>query len=195
VVKRTYANRLQNYVKYDIINNAIIFKLLPLKKFSEAFASEVFIGREIMQYNHCVLGSPERVMRTNGNKRMYNYLKFDGTFLSEEWFIDGGAFSDGFACVKRENGLSNFLKTDGTFLCTEWFAFISRFDEDGVASVRRTNGLWNFLKVDGTFLCEEWFLGTNFFFKGGAMVQRQDGEWYWYTLKPDGIFSEAREDI
>ena len=131
-------------------------------------------------------GNPiARVIRSEGDKKEYNLLKPNGTFVSEEWFTFVGKFFKGLAMVQRTDGLWNFIKVDGKFLTVEWFKSACDFSED-FALVQRENDLWNYLNPDGTFLSDEWFKEIEDFlcgyvdgvFCGFAKVQAQDGKYY-----------------
>jgi len=52
-----------------------------------------------------------RLPREDG---MWNFLKPDGMLLGEEWFELVDDFREGFAVVRREDGLLFMLATDGT---------------------------------------------------------------------------------
>lgn len=48
--------------------------------------------------------------------RRINYMKNDGSFISDEWLIEGDAFFvDGFVRVKFCNGVQYYMKYDGIF--------------------------------------------------------------------------------
>ena len=101
--------------------------------------------------------------------------------IKTEWWkndnvLDFLYFSDGFARVKRGDGLWNFIDKQGNYLSDEWFNWADNFS-DGFARVKRVDGLWNFIDKQGNYLFNEWFNKADNFYDGFAEVQRANGEW------------------
>ena len=67
----------------------------------------------------------------------YNFLKPDGTYLSNVWFDDVCCFKNDFASVKLNNKW-NFIKPDGTYLSEIWFDWVEYFI-DGFVRVKLKN--------------------------------------------------------
>lgn len=99
----------------------------------------------------------------------------------KEWWknenvLDLLYFSDGFARVKRGDGLWNFIDKNGKILSDEWFKWAANFQE-GFAIVQKiTNSLYNFIDTKGKILSNEWFIDAYSYRDGFARVQKANGE-------------------
>ena len=77
-------------------------------------------------------------------------ITIDEIIKTTEWWkhenvLDLLYFSDGFARVKRGDGLWNFIDKQGKLLSEEWFSWVNDF-KDGLAVGQRTNG--EYFKID-----------------------------------------------
>lgn len=105
---------------------------------------------------------------------------FDEVIKTTEWWkhdnvIDLLYWSDGFARVKRGDGLWNFIDKKGKLLSEKWFNWIGTF-KDGFARVqRKEDKQYNLINKQGDILSDEWFMYVFDFNEGFAVVQRKDG--------------------
>ena len=107
----------------------------------------------------------------------------DKLLTNTEWgknenVLDLLYFSDGFARVKRSDGLWNFIDKKGNYLSDEWFNWADNF-YDGLARVqRKEDKQYNFIGKQGKFLSNEWFIDAYYLDYGLGIVQKANGEWY-----------------
>ena len=100
----------------------------------------------------------------------------DKFLTNTEWWknenvLDLLYYSDGFARVRRGDGLWNFINKDGKLLSNEWFEWTDDFNE-GFARLQRSDELYNFIGKNGKILSDEWFYWVDIFNNGFARVQR-----------------------
>ena len=86
---------------------------------------------------------------------LWNFLKVDGTLLSNLWFDKVYGFYDGFARVILNGKGYNFLNTDGKLISDQWFDWTWEF-VDGFAPVE-LNDKYNFINTDGEIVSNQWF--------------------------------------
>ena len=86
-------------------------------------------------------------------------------------------WSDGFARVKRGDGLWNFIDKQGKILSEKWFEWICNFYDEFARVQRSTDDLWNFIDRQGKILSDEWFIDAYYLDDGFAKVKRTNGEW------------------
>lgn len=86
-----------------------------------------------------------------------------------------GKYVNGFACVKREDGLWNYMdKTRHLLSPNLWFLTIHEFI-GGFAKVQRKDGLWNYINKKGQLLSpNQWFREAAFFLNGCGLVMNTD---------------------
>ena len=58
----------------------------------------------------------ENIMRIQKDGAAYNFIRGDGTFLTEAWWLYATPFYQGLARVQGLDGSWGFLKPDGTLL-------------------------------------------------------------------------------
>ena len=106
---------------------------------------------------------------------------FDEVIKTTEWWktdnvLDLLYCTDGFARVRRGDGLWNFIDKQGNILFKEWFRYVCNFRE-GFAVVQRADKLCNFIDKKGNILSNEWFIDAYSFDDGFARVLTTNGEW------------------
>ena len=94
-------------------------------------------------------------------------INIDEVINTTEWWkndnvLDLLYFSDGFARVKRVDGLWNFIDKQGNYLSDEWFMWAYYF-HDGFARVKREDKLQNLINKQGKLLSNEWFYSVEDF--------------------------------
>ena len=141
-------------------------------------------------------------------------INIDEVIKTTEWWKNENVlgllpWSEGFAVVKRSDGLWNLIDKQGNILSNEWFNYLGDFYE-GFAIVQRSDTyLWNFIDKNGNYLSDEWFDWVGSFYEGFAIVQRSDSlcnfidkdgkylsnEWFNYLVKfSEGFAVVQRED-
>ena len=117
-----------------------------------------------------------------------NFADKNGNLVSNQWLVTVSDFKDGYALVKREDGLWNFLSKEGKILHpSEWFVTAGNFC-NGAARIQTTrNSLWNFITEDGKYLSYDWFTQAYDFTESGfAIVARYDNGYEYNFLNKDG---------
>ena len=105
---------------------------------------------------------------------------FDEVIKTTEWWktdnvLDLLYCTDGFARVRRGDGLWNFIDKKGKLFSEKWFDWIGTF-KDGFARVqRKEDKQYNLIDKQGDILSDEWFMYVFVFNEGFAVVQRKDG--------------------
>ena len=108
--------------------------------------------------------------------------KFDEICKNVEWWknkwvLDFLYYQEGFAVIRRGDGLYNFINTKGKYLSDEWFEYAYYFIK-GFARVQRTEDrLYNIIDTKGKYLSDEWFYWCSNFSEGFALVKRTNGKW------------------
>lgn len=131
------------------------------------------------------------ISRVKFTDHTWNYLKLDGTFLSEFNFKSADEyFIDGIVKVSKSKNRTNFLKKDGTFLSEFWFEYITDFKFFGneYALMVKTQAKRNFMKKDGTFLFDEWFYYIDTFIYRRGFILLYPKECKFKILDKDGNF-------
>ena len=64
----------------------------------------------------------------------WNFLKPDGTLLSDEWYYASASFTEGIAKVQRSNSKWYFINKRGVDICDQGFKVADNF-KDGFAKV------------------------------------------------------------
>lgn len=77
----------------------------------------------------------------------WNYIKIDGTYVSDIWFDWCGKFCNGFGVVKLDEAKYNYIDLNGEFLSTAPI-FYGRDFHEGVACIYSNNG-YNFINTKG----------------------------------------------
>lgn len=62
-----------------------------------------------------------------------NFVKDDGTYLTDEWWDSAGNHKNGYAVVIRADGTRNYIDVNGNLLSDRWL---------GYADVDNTNSIW-----------------------------------------------------
>lgn len=98
-----------------------------------------------------------------------NYMRKDGTLLSDVWFDEADHFMNGRAVVKRENGKYNLMDEDGKMVLEHEYDRIHGTWNSGFIQVVDTQGA-NYIDRDGQLLSDKWFWKTSDFYKELAIV-------------------------
>ena len=100
-------------------------------------------------------------------------------------------YSEGFARVRKGDGLRNFINKDGKLLSNEWFEFdyVWHFQE-GFAGIQKGYDLCNFIDNNGNILSNKWFKEVYYFHDGVAIVKRGDGLWNFIDKKGNILSDE-----
>lgn len=114
-------------------------------------------------------------------------INIDEVINTTEWWKNNNVldllyWSEGFAIVKRGDGLWNFIDKKGKLLSEQWFKWAEDF-KDGFAVVQRGDNLCNFIDKNGKILSEQWFKWLGDFKDGLARVQRSDRLWNFIDKK------------
>ena len=81
-----------------------------------------------------------------------------------------GPIHNGFARVKRRDGMWNFIDKDDELLCKDkWFRYVFDF-EDGFAVIQNEYGMENFIRQDGKLLLKKWHESAERFKDGFGRV-------------------------
>ena len=80
-------------------------------------------------------------------------INIDEVIKTTEWWkndnvLDLLPWSEGFAVVKRSDGLWNFIDKKGNILSNEWFKNVFDFNK-GLAKVQKTNNCWCEIDTSG----------------------------------------------
>ena len=107
---------------------------------------------------------------------------FNEVIETAEWWksenvLDLLYWSDGFALVKKGDGLWNFIDRQGKYLSDEWFKDVFNFYEGFAVVQRVVDEKYNFINKKGKFFSDEWFHWVDNFRGGLAKVQRGDDLW------------------
>lgn len=94
------------------------------------------------------------VCKVCNNEGAFNFLRKDGTLLSETWFDGCGNFTGNFAKVQA-CGKSNYLTKSGQIVSETWFDSVSSF-AFGFAVVKN-EGVKNYMDEKGHLLSKIWF--------------------------------------
>lgn len=106
-------------------------------------------------------GISEGLIKIQGNGRMCNYMRKDGSLISKEWFDVGDNFEDGCATVFKFGFGYNIIDHEGNLLCDNWYKKIS-YLSCGLRLVFN-DGHFNFIDKNGKLHFKTWFKhATNF---------------------------------
>jgi len=124
--------------------------------------------------------------RVRGRGTVSNFMTPEGSFLTKEWFLSAQLFKEGFALVKRKNGLFNLINHNGDFMHPEGYANANPFC-DGLAMVSTVEEpeIPRFVDKSGQYLEHEPLYSAEDFSSGRSMV-RVAGSNGWNFLTLDG---------
>lgn len=137
----------------------------------------------IVRYYKFIVKSMKTFKSTTDNEyniiernNMLNFIKNKFNFLyPNQQIVQMTNFQDGWACVKRKDGLWNYMNVEGKIISPKlWFTNVDRFYH-GFACVQREKDLkWNFINTHGKILSDMWFRALSRFQGDYALVQRTD---------------------
>lgn len=104
---------------------------------------------------------------------VYNYLKEDGTALSDSGWDEVTNFNEGMAAVRTGSEWS-FITEDGQPLTDDTYSYASPF-LNSQSRVRRADGTWNIIGADGQAVSDEGFKRVGCMVGGYTRVYSLDG--------------------
>ena len=108
---------------YASIGKSKVF--LPFNELASMCASEVRNGTDPREvFDSCYEADG---LFCVGLRKKLNFIRPDGTYLSDTWFDYAWPFSEGFARVKLNGKGWNFIRPDGTYLSDTWFDKVQNF--------------------------------------------------------------------
>lgn len=126
------------------------------------------------------------VQREDG---LWNFMREDGSYISDVWYKEVRSFSEGFAAVRRfvpdeeiksyivlYSNVWNFIDTTGKIISEEWFDGVKDF-KDGFACVSNGYHKCNALNTKGKLISENWYKTFGEFVDGYAVISRSLDEW------------------
>lgn len=133
-----------------------------------------------------------KALDANKKELRYNILNFIGKPMLSEWALFISEFKNGYAKVKRSDGLWNFASVTGRFVSKIWYKSLRNI-ENGIAAVEREDGMYNFLSVlYGKLISKVWFKDVGYFTNPYVTtVKREDGLWNFINSEGD-IISKRR---
>ena len=147
-----------------------------------------------------------------------NFIRPDGTLLSNQWFDYADPFTGRFAKVQTQGKGFNLLTTDGKLLSGQWFRAIDQPNSEGFAPVQTLDApvkSWqtdydNILRPDGTLLFKEpvdqtfqyegdWFKVVkdgkqNLVTKDGRLLSQEWFDKIWPNRDDDNLWAKVEKD-
>lgn len=92
-----------------------------------------------LEYN-MIVDKSEGLTLVIDRERGMNFVKADGTYLTDEWWDSANNHKNGYAVVIRADGTRNYIDVNGNLLSDRWL---------GYADVDNVNGIWKIYDAKG----------------------------------------------
>lgn len=102
-------------------------------------------------------GEMARVQRKSDLR--YNYIRRDGTFISDTWYAEAAISAyNGWALIQRVGDLKyNYVNKDGELISETWFTEAYEFKKREFALVCNDENKWNYIMFDARFIFNKWY--------------------------------------